>query len=157
MPTVGLWADIAEIATLTGVTVDAPTRALAAAAVELSCGAIESVTRIYMTNRDGYWLRQAVCFQAAWLYDQPDYLVRSAVTEVQEDGQRAFSGNADWLTLAPLARKAIKRLSWRGTRTITLAGENGERLSGRTRWTVPSHPGINPLIDEAGGPSYGPM
>ena len=114
------WATLEQVATLTGKTVDEPTRALAAAAIELHTGLIEGVERKGLKDRDAYWLRLAVCFQAAWLMTQPDYLERNAVSSVSQDGQSATGGNPDWLTLAPLARKAIKRLSWRGARTIVV-------------------------------------
>lgn len=113
------WATIAEIKSVTGVDVDEPTRSLAAASVELVTGLIEEVERTDITARDRYWLRQAVAFQAAWLVIQADYLERSDVSSASQDGQSA-QGNPDWLVLSPLARKAIKRLSWRGVRTMVI-------------------------------------
>jgi hypothetical protein len=111
------WASIADIATVTGKTVTAAIRDQAAAAIELHTGAIESVPRVDMSRRDAYWLRQAVCFQAAWLESTPDYLERNDIKTTSQDGASA-TGGPDWLTIAPLARKAIKKLSWRGTRTL---------------------------------------
>ena len=121
-----LWASIADITTVTGKTVSEVTRNLAAQAIELHTGAIESVPRVDMTRRDAYWLRQAVCFQAAWLASTPDYLERNDITAANQDGASA-TGGPDWMTLAPLARKAVKRLSWRGTRTV-LTGRPGALL-----------------------------
>jgi hypothetical protein len=112
-----LWATIADIQGVTGKTVNELARNLAAQSIELHTGAIESVTRVDMSRRDAYWLRQAVCFQAAWLAPTPDYLERNDITSANQSGVSA-SGGPDWMTLAPLARKALKRLSWRGTRTV---------------------------------------
>lgn len=120
------WATIADITAVTGKTVDAATRNGAAQAIELHVGLIESVPRVNMKRRDVYWLRQAVCYQAAWMASTPDYLERNDVKTASQDGASA-TGGADWLTLAPLARKALKRLSWRGTRTA-LIGDAAGRL-----------------------------
>jgi hypothetical protein len=119
-----MWATVEDVKNVTGKTVDETTRGLAAQAIELSCGLIESVPRVNMTRRDAYWLRQAVCYQAAWLASTPDYLERNDVKNVNQDGASA-EGGPDWLILAPLARRAVKKLSWRGTRTVRLANADG--------------------------------
>lgn len=113
------WATVADVADLTGVTVTAATLKLGVSAIELHTGLIEQVERKKMSDRDRYWLKTAVCYQAAWIKAQPDYLERNAVASASQDGQSATAGNPDWLVLGPLARKAIKRLSFRGTRTAS--------------------------------------
>ncbi|MGL4176104.1 MAG: hypothetical protein ACRCSN_08490, partial [Dermatophilaceae bacterium] len=112
------WATIAEVEQLTGQVVTSATRVQAVTSIELHCGLIEGVLRADVADRDLYWLKLATAYQAAWLSAQPDYLERNAVSTAAQDGQSATMGNADWLTLAPLARKAIKRLSWRGPRSV---------------------------------------
>lgn len=113
------WATIEDVKAVTDRDVTDATRNLAALSIELHTGLIEDVPRADMSDRDLYWLRQATCFQAAWLLSQPDYLERLAVTSASQDGQSANAGNADWLTLAPLTRKALRRLTWRsGMRSI---------------------------------------
>lgn len=119
-----MWATVETIAEVTGKTVTEAVRRQAAQAIELHTGLIESVPRVDMTRRDAYWLQQAVAYQAAWLAPTPDYLERNDVKQVSQDGASA-SGGADWMTLAPLARKAVKRLSWRGTRTKLIANAGG--------------------------------
>lgn len=114
-----LWASVADITAATGVTVNASTRSIAANAIELTTGLIEGVERTDISDRDRYWLKLAVCYQAAWIVAQPDYLERNAIASASQDGQAATGGNPDWLVLAPLARKALKRLSWRGVRTVS--------------------------------------
>lgn len=114
-----LWASVADITAATGVTVNASTRSIAANAIELTTGLIEAVERTDVSDRDRYWLKLAVCYQAAWIVAQPDYLERNAIASASQDGQAATGGNPDWLVLAPLARKALKRLSWRGVRTVS--------------------------------------
>lgn len=111
------WCTVATVAGITGKTVSTVDRNLAAFAVELTTGLIESVARTDLTRRDAYWLQQAVAFQAAWLSDTPDYLERNDVAAASQDGQ-SVTLKPDALILAPLARRAVKRLSWRGTRSI---------------------------------------
>jgi len=112
------FATVAQIETLTGVTVTEGQRSRAAVVIELTTGLIEGTLaqRPDTTDRDLYWLRVACAYQAAWMQAQPDFLTRNDVSAMSVDGESA-TGKPDWLALAPLARRAIKRLSWRGTRT----------------------------------------
>ena len=127
------WCTVAQVAEVTGKTVSDVDRNVAAYAVELITGLIESVPRVDITRRDAYWLRQAVAFQAAWLADTPDYLERNDVSAAAQDGQ-SVSLKPDALVLAPLTRRAIKRLSWRGSRTIRPVP-----VDERGRVRIPSH------------------
>ncbi len=106
------WATEPQILALTGAAVNSLTRSMAVNAIELACGLIEEVERVDISDRDRYWLKVAVGYQAAWLNAQPDWLERNAVSSVSADGQSAQQGNPDWLVLAPLARKAVRKLSW---------------------------------------------
>lgn len=117
-----MWATIENVQTATGRVVTETTRNLAAQSIEMHTGLIEGVERTDISGRDLYWLKLAVCYQAVWLLAQPDYLERNAVSSVSQDGQSATAGNPDWLTLSPQARKCLKRLSWRGVRTVATAG-----------------------------------
>ena len=56
------WASVADIATVTGKTVEAADRNRAANVVELLTGAIEQVERSDMSDRDRYWLKLAVAY-----------------------------------------------------------------------------------------------
>lgn len=128
------WATVADVLSVTGKTVTDAQLALAIHSIELVTGLIAEVERPDMTRRDAYWLRQAACFQAAWLAPTPDYLERNDVASASADGQAATGEHADWLVLGPLTRRAIKRLSWRGTRSIRPIP-----VDERGRIRVPSH------------------
>lgn len=123
-----LFATIEEISTLTGVTVDTTTRSIAAQSIEAKTGLIEGTldARTDISDRDLYWLKTACAWQAAWLQGQPDFLTRNDVSSASVDGQ-SVTGRADWLTLSPMARTSIKRLSWVGTRSMML-GPNAARF-----------------------------
>lgn len=114
------WATVAEVFTATGRNVTQMTRDLAAQSIEMHTGLIEDVVRVDITDRDRYWLKLTTAYQAVWIAAQPDYLERSAVMSVSQDGQSVTGANPDWLTLSPQARKCIKRLSWRGVRTVSI-------------------------------------
>ncbi len=122
--TAAAWATVADVLALTGKTVTEATRTHAASSIEDHTGLLEEVERTDISDRDRKWLQKAVCYQAAWIVAQPDYLERNAVAEAEQDGQKAVMANRDWLTLAPLARKCLKRLSWRGVRTVDTLGRS---------------------------------
>lgn len=111
------WATIADVQDLTGKIVTQAQRDQAVATLELHIGLIEAVEREDITARDRYWLKLATCYQTAWLKAQPDLFERNDVASASQDGESA-NFRPDAHTLAPLARKAIKRLSWRGPRTL---------------------------------------
>lgn len=77
-----------------------------------------------ISNRDLLALKLATCYQAAWLPGQPDALTRVNVESSTVDGESVrFSSNAQQ-NLAPLAQRALKNLSWKGSRTLAILGEN---------------------------------
>jgi hypothetical protein len=114
------WATIADVQTLTGKVVTQAVRDRAAALIEMHVAVIEAVERPDISDRDRYWLKLAVAYQAAWLEAQPDAFERNDVSSAGQDGESA-SFRPDAHTLAPFARKAIKRLSWRSARTVELS------------------------------------
>jgi hypothetical protein len=113
------WATISEVSDITGQTVDAPKLARAQAVVEIHAGRTPDADAA-ATARDLHWLKQAVCWQAAWQPLQPAFHARSGIKRVSQDGLTTeYNSQAD-ISLAPLATRAIKNLSWMGSRTATL-------------------------------------
>ena len=54
---------------------------------------------------------------------QPDMFTRSAVTSYGDNGQSlTFAPSGQ--TLAPLARRALARLSWKGTTSVGVLGQS---------------------------------
>lgn len=113
------WAGIPDVAAITAVTVDAATLAQAQAAVEIYVNRTPDADEA-ATTRDLYWLKQAVCWQAAWLTEQPMYHARSTFEFQIQDGTHLRLNGAHELQLAPLATRAIRNLSWIGRRVFTL-------------------------------------
>lgn len=113
------WATPAEVLDVTGTE---PT----VADIRRAQAAIETITGIVVEDdaqwnrlapKDRRWLRNAVAYQVAFIAASPDYFERMRVASAAQDGQSATYG-ADVHELAPLARKAIRKLSWRGRRVI---------------------------------------
>lgn len=114
------WASVAEVATITGATVDAAGIERAQAAIETISGiVVDDAAWARLPVNDRRWLRNAVAYQAAFMGPSPDYFERMRVASAGVDGQSA-SYVADSIELAPLARKALRKLSWRGSRVVRL-------------------------------------
>ncbi len=113
---VNAWATPQQVIDATGVTVTDAQLAQAQAAVEVFSN------RIYpdgerMRTRDLYWLGQAVAYQAAWLVGQFGLETRLDATQIQQD-QVSSTLTGDGLVLAPMAKRALNRVSWMRSRTV---------------------------------------
>lgn len=116
------WATIEQTEDITGITVTQPELDRAQAIIDIVTGRSEDVGT-YLTDdnktRDLYYLKLAAAYQAAWMKGQPDLFTRKDVTQLNQDGLSVTlgpSGN----TLAPLARRSVRRLSWMGTRSVSV-------------------------------------
>jgi hypothetical protein len=108
----------------------AGTLALAQSIIETTVNRTEDANGS-MRTRDLKTLARAVAFQAIWLPSQPDLLSRVGAQGVSQDGLTAqFRSAADQL-LAPLAQRALKNLSWMGTRSVRF-GTRTPRLPDRS-------------------------
>lgn len=107
------WATVADVPIVTGITVTAEQLAMAVSSLETMTGLIEAVDRPDITDRDKHFLKLAACYQARFVAENPDLFSRLDVTSAGQDGESANFRNPDSHILAPLARKAIRRLSWR--------------------------------------------
>ena len=111
------WADAEYTENITGVAVTATHLGIAQASIELFSGVTEDYT---LTKRDTRHLRMAVAYQAAWVKGQIDVTTRTDVSQVTQDEMSFQYANADAPVLAPLARQALKRLSWKTSRSVML-------------------------------------
>lgn len=73
-----------------------------------------------ISSRDLLALKLATCYQAAWLADQSDALTRVNVESSTVDGESVRFRSAAQQNLAPLAQRALKNLSWKGSRTLVV-------------------------------------
>lgn len=126
------WATAAEVATLTGV----DEGSISDAAVERAQAIIDMYSgRTYDMHdlmvledrtRDLYWLKLAVAYQTVWMMAQPDLFQRMSMSNISQDGVSAtFLSDAQ--NLSPLAKSALNRLSWHGSRSLTVQKASDRR------------------------------
>jgi len=140
------WATEAEVLSVTGVVVTTTQLAQANSVVTIFANRTEDAT---LSARDLYWLKQATCWQAAWQKDQAGYTTRHAVSEVTQDGmQLVYSGgdtpNLASITLAPLAQRALKNTSWKGSRSVRIIPAGQDTLGVDTNYRLESNDGVFP-------------
>ncbi|WP_344951433.1 hypothetical protein [Actinomadura miaoliensis] len=111
------WATPAEAKNITGQEITQEQLDAANAVIEIYVGVTETA-RHQLRPRDLRLLKKGEAFQAAWQAEQVDYTGRSDIDEVDHDGLRYSKADPDTFTLAPLAKAAISRLSWRRSRTL---------------------------------------
>jgi hypothetical protein len=112
------WATEDDVVALTGQAVTTDELAMAQALIEGAIGRTEAMATAEMVASDLEWLRRATSYQAVWMAGQPDLFTRMNVKQLSQDGLSATM-NEDALLLAPLAKRELKRLSWRrGTRSL---------------------------------------
>jgi hypothetical protein len=116
------WATIEDVANVTNVVVDQKAVDRAVATLETVTGLIESVDRPDISDRDRHYLKLMTCYQTAFMHDNPDIFSRADVVAASQDGESASFRNVDSHLFAPLARKAYRRLSWRGIRALLPGG-----------------------------------
>ncbi|WP_354643865.1 hypothetical protein [Kitasatospora camelliae] len=114
--TVEAWTDAATVLSVTGVDVTDGSITQAQADIEIFTGRTYADTE-RIRSRDLYWLGRAVAYQAAWRPGQPGIESRMDTTAQSQDGVSANFG-PDAVVLAPMAARAINRLSWRRSRTV---------------------------------------
>lgn len=113
---VDAWASVQEVFTATGATVTDQQLAQAQDDIEIFTNRIYTDTPRIRT-RDLYWLGRAVARQAAWIAGQFGLETRLDATQIQQD-QVSSTLTGDGLVLAPMAARALRRVSWMRSRTV---------------------------------------
>lgn len=117
------WATEAETLTLTGLPVEEADLVKAQAVLDLHVGrTIHSAAAV--GDADLHYLKLATAYQSVWMKSQLDMFSRIDFTEVTQDSTSAGI-NKDGLTLAPLAARALQRLSWKRSRSLRVNGVDG--------------------------------
>lgn len=126
-PTPDTWCTAEDVKSVTGVTVDDKAITQARGIIETKTGVLQEQ---YPTlwGRDRAWLLRAVAYQAAYMVEHPDLFSLVDADSIGQDGQ-SMSGRGAWLALAPLAKSAIRRLSWKGTHSTRALAPNERRPS----------------------------
>jgi hypothetical protein len=111
------WATTAETLSYTNIAVSQDNLDSAQAMIELFADVTEvSSDAGNISAKNLRLLKLAVAYQAAWMTSQPDLFTRSDVGLMSQDGISFTSPHANSSILAPMARRALDRLSWRRNR-----------------------------------------
>ena len=113
---VDAWATAQKVIDVTGVTVTDQQLAQAQDDIEIFTGRVYDDTPRIRT-RDLYWLGRAVARQAAWQAGQFGLETRLDATQIQQD-QVSTTLTGDGLVLAPMAVRALRKVSWMRSRTV---------------------------------------
>lgn len=115
------WCTVAEVAAIANTTVSTSQLSQAGTEIDVACGRPFSIDGLpglkRIGARDLYWLKAATAWQAAWLAAQVDNFQRVDALAVQA-GRRMIQLRDTALFLAPLARRALLRVSWLRDRSL---------------------------------------
>lgn len=116
------WATEADTLMLTGFEVTAAQVAQAQAIVELfSDTTADASDAGAISSKNLRLLKMAVCYQAAWMTVHPDVFTNVDLSTYTQDGLSATQSHENAGILAPLARRCIRRLSWKRPGSIQVA------------------------------------
>jgi len=124
------WATITETETYTGVTVGADNITAAQAMVEIFADVTED-SNLNISAKNLRLLKMAVAYQAAWMTEHPDLFTHVDVSMMLQDGIQFTLGNENAALLAPMARRALNRLSWRRNRSIRIRRRRDQQAKNR--------------------------
>ena len=113
------WATTADVSALTGVSVTDAEISTAQGII----GLFAEVTPDAAFDEDGdptgmispknlRLLKMATAYQTVWMRERPDIFTSVDVSSYSEDGLSATHANTTAALLAPLARRAVYRLTW---------------------------------------------
>jgi hypothetical protein len=111
------WATTSDVLSLTG---QATTQTLldqANGVIELHAGKVYTLAAANTGSRDIEWMRRACAYQCVWMMSQPDMFTRLDLNAVNQEG-RAVGLKEYTLVLAPLAKRALNRVSWLRSRSL---------------------------------------
>jgi hypothetical protein len=123
------WATEAEALTYTGITVTSAEIEQAQVIVELFTDITEEADD-YLSTKNLRLLKMAVAYQAAWITEHPDLFTHVDVSTMLQDGLQFTRGHENAMVLAPFARRAINRLSWRRNRSIKVRPSKRRTIKG---------------------------
>lgn len=132
------WATPVEASSITGLNITQSELDIAQGILELWVGDIDEKRLPKVKSRDVKLLKKAVSYQAAWMQSKPALFERSDVDNVIQESYQFVKGDQDTHVLAPLAKNAIMKLSWRRARTIDPLTPD-QALAIRRKFTAETH------------------
>lgn len=122
------WATVADVQALTGQTVSTAQVQQANGVIEMLAGRTYALAYSRTGSRDQEWMRRAVAYQTAWLVAQPDLFGRLDLENLSSTG-RGLSLRDNGIVLAPMAKWALKRVSWLKSRSLHVRSPYQDGLS----------------------------
>jgi len=144
----GTWATVADVLEITGETVTSAKLRQAQYVIDMKSGRSYEIHDMLVANsrrRDLHYLKLATAYQAAWMKSQPDMFGRMNLTNVNADSSSATFG-VDAMSLGPLARGALKRVSWQGTRSLRVKKDPASVIPYMSGQRIP--PAGSPIYDQ---------
>lgn len=115
------WAEPSDVAAYTGITATSAHVTQAQGIVELFADVTEQAsTDGLISEKNLRLLKQAVAYQAGWITQHPDAFTNVDLTSFNQDQVSGTLRHDNALILAPLAKRAIDRLSWRRNRGLRI-------------------------------------
>jgi hypothetical protein len=140
------WTTEAETFTYTGITVTAAEVEQAQVIVELFSDTTEDASdQGLISSKNLRFLKMAVAYQAAWITEHPDLFTHVDVSTMLQDGLQFTRGHENAMLLAPFARRAINRLSWKRNRSIKV--KRSKRMTSRGIRRIEYGGTISSMID----------
>ncbi|MFM9635972.1 hypothetical protein [Streptomyces turgidiscabies] len=120
------WATPQDVIDKTGLTVTNQQLTQAQAVTELFADATEDASDAgNISPKNLRLLKLAVSYQAAWITQHPDAFTNIDLTNFNQDQVSGTLAHANALILAPLAKRAIDRLSWKRIRPLRIGASGG--------------------------------
>lgn len=113
------WATTTQVSDITGTTVTTAQLNAASSVIDIYANRTEAASGGIHT-RDLNTLKQACAWQAVWQAQQTDYGTKSSFISMTQDGFSVTYGSdksESEIMLAPLARRALRNLSWKGSKS----------------------------------------
>lgn len=126
----GSWCTVGQALGFTSKTLTAEQLTLGSGVITLYAGVTPDQPEDSITTRDRYWLAMATAYQSAWMAARAGYFdQRESHISQSADGVSVQRESGSDVTLAPLAARTLKNLSWMGT-TSRLIVPDGVRPKG---------------------------
>ncbi len=162
------WASISEVQGYTGISVSQDHLTMAQGMIELFSDVIYNQTADasgapLIGAKNFRLLKMATAYQAAWITDHPDLFTHTDIQSINQDGIFYVHQNENSYLIAPMARRALKRLSWMRNKNIRVRPSRNRLISkhyvddsGRDGMQY-IQPGFNNSADRDEYPTWGAM
>lgn len=147
------WATIPETLAYTRINVEQEDLDSAQMMIELFADVVYGQTA-NINTKNMRLLKMAVAYQAAWMTQHPDLFTHTDIQSINQDGIFYVHQHENSYLLAPMARRAIKRLSWNRTKNIRVRPSTARLVSKKYIDTsehelIDSYPANTPQQDDA--------